>query len=889
MSTRESRIVEVVTKNTTLCSECMATQAKSNKCHCSMDCLLNSCMLLQAGDVSDLPVNQSSSETSEVVTFVDSSTGQIDDTPFEYSPIASSGVTLNTSLANFLRRPTRIDTRAWTTATTNGILGTVLEPWFLYLNNPVIRNKLNNYAFIRAKLCVKVIINATPFHYGCMRVAYEPNVNASGTGDRVSKVRTNAVTNNTLIVPYSQLPGVWVLPATNSGGEIHVPFFRHTNWLPLKTAANVRTMGTLTYYVAFPLSVASASGSTSVSIDTFAWLEDVELGGSTAELTLQAKDEYDGIVSAPAKAIATAAAAISNLPVIGKFAKATSIGAGAVAGIAHLFGFTNTPVIDDVHAVIPMPGIHLASSEIGTPLQKLSLDPKQELSIDPTMHGVSNTDEMIIDNIIKNKSALVMDGWSTSDAVGSVIFNARVSPALFARVAIDDGGAVTRANRIYHTPMSYLGMMFTHWRGDIVFEIEVICTKFHKGRLKIAWDPIGGGGVAALDENTVFTTILDIGENNKALFRVPFHQAVAWCRTRGITADNWSAGNSMPTSTPEFFDNGLFMVSVLTPLMSPVSPQNIGVKISVYSASVEYANPRSQLAENSLSCPPSFFAVQSADVQDVEAAMVTFGDVGVAHPERYALNFGERVASLRTLLHRYSLYDVSSAVPDAATRAFYYAKSYTRHPPMFGYDPNGKSTANKLLTAGTNTFNFTPTHPITYVEMMFGASTGSVNFVANTSCDLYPYIGDVRIQRINDSSFSTWRLGVVSASTAAGTSASNYNRFLNFQGNNNFAAGTGGAAFTNTQINSALNWNYPMMTGVNFNYTDPTTYVNGAVNDQTSRECVALEILVKQDTASTVSKSLSVTTYAGSGPDYNCLWWLCCPTLDYYTSLPVAP
>ncbi len=839
---------------------------------------------IQSSDVVDLPVVEGSMETSEVVTFVDDSTGQIDNTPFEYSAIASSGATLNTSLEHFLRRPTLIDSRAWTTATGNGVLGSVLEPWFLYLNNAVIRNKLNNYAFLRAKLCLKVVINATPFHYGCMRVAYEPNVNFNNTGDRVSKIRTNPVTSNTLITPYSQLPGVWVLPADDSGGEIHVPYFRHTNWLPLKTAANVKTMGNLTYYVAFPLTVAAASGSTSVTINTFAWLEDVELGGSTAELTLQAKDEYDGVISAPARAVATAAAKFENVPVIGKFAKATSIGAGAISSIAGLFGFTNTPVIDDVHGVVPMAGVHLASSEIGTPVQKLSLDPKQELSIDPSMHGIGSADQMAIDYIAKQKSTLVMDGWSTGDAVGTIIFNARVSPMLFGRVDIVDGGAVKRADRVYHTAMSYVGMMFTHWRGDVVFEIEVICTKFHKGRLKVAWDPIGSGGTVALDENTVFTTILDIGENNKALFRVPFHQAFAWCRTRGITADNWSVGNAMGVT--ESFDNGLFLVSVLTPLMSPVSPQNVGVKISVYSASVEFANPRSTLGENGTSAPPSFFAIQSADIQDVEASVVTFGDKGVDHPERYHLNFGERIVSLRTLLHRYSLYDVSSVGADAATRTVLYHKSYSRHPPMFGFDPQGKSTANKALIVGTGNFTFAPTHPITYVELMYAGVTGSVNFVVNTCADLYPYLGDVRVQRITDSSRNGERNGVVFATINSGTTTSAYNRFMNFAAPANAGAG---ATFTNSQTNGSVSWNYPMMTGTNLNYSDPEKYILGNGSDQSNRECCVLEAYIKQDAASSVTKFVSFTTYAASGPDFNCLWWLCCPTLDYYSAIPTAP
>jgi hypothetical protein len=250
-----------------------------------------------------------------------------------------------------------------------------------------------------------------------------------------------------------------------------------------------------------------------------------------------------------------------------------------------------------------------------------------------------------------------MDGWSTTDAVGTVIFNARVSPMLFNTVAVVDGGAVTRANRVYHTPLSYLGSAFTHWRGDIIFEVEGICTKFHKGRLKIAWDPLGSGGAAALSENTVYTTILDIGENGKARFRVPFHQAYEFQRLRGPDTVNWTVGNTNSVNTS--YDNGLFIISVLTPLMSPVSPQNIGVLISVVGAeNLEFANPKASLGTGGV--PPSMFAVQAKDEVDMVAEEVVMGDSGSRHDHRYDLNFGERIASLRALLHRYSLYDVST-------------------------------------------------------------------------------------------------------------------------------------------------------------------------------------------------------------------------------------
>jgi hypothetical protein len=837
---------------------------------------------LQSADVLD---TARTVETSEVVTF-DGESGDIEDYGYQANPIASANATENTSLAKFLSRPTLIDTRTWATSDLNGYLGSNLEPWHLFLNNSIIKNKLTNYAFLRAKLCMKIVLNATPFHYGCLRVAYEPNVNAANTGDRLSKIRSNAISLNPLITPLSQLPGAWLYPADNAGGEIHVPFFKTTDWLKLNVKEPAKTMGALYYYIAFPLSLARTSASTVVTMDTYAWLEDVELGGSTAELTLQAKDEYDGPISKPASALAKIAGRLTDIPVIGRFARATTIGASAVAGIASIFGFTNTPIIDGIPARIPMPGPQVASAEISAPIQKLTLDPKQELSVDPTLHGLSSMDEMVIQNIISKESTLVMDGWSTTDAVGTVIFNANVGPCLFNRIELDDAFGVLKARRVYHTPLSYLGMMFSHWRGDIIFEVDVICTKFHKGRLKVSWDPLGSGGAAALPENVVYTTILDIGVNNKATFRVPFHQAFAWMRTRGISRNNWSAGNALPVD--DRFDNGLFLISVLNPLISPVSPQNIGVKISVYAAeNFEFANPKNYLGESSNTPPPTFFAVQGKDEIDVEASDVAFGDTGSQHPQRFAQNFGQSVVSLRNVLHRMSIYDVSYPGDSAVVGVVPFVKSYSRLPPMYGFDPNGLSTANKIVTAGTAPFNYVPTHPLTYVAMMYGAFRGGVNYTANLAVDMNADTGDIRVNRYTDTANAANRRGRLLAGANFGASQNTIIRLLN-NGASAGSAGTAGAAFTNSCVNGAISWNAPMMTGTNWNYSDPTYAIPGNVNDQTQWSSTQLEILFRQTAINQTTRVANVVTYAGSGVDFTCLWWLCCPTLDYYIGDPTA-
>jgi hypothetical protein len=868
---------EEVTRGCDNSVEEIATSISLHAEGCDLPHGSNNSLIVQSADTEEVTTDQTEL-TSEVLTFVDASAGLIDHIEYVPSTIATASSTLNTSLEKFLSRPTVIDSRTWTTGTGVGVIGTVVKPWFAFMNNTVIKNKLQNYAFIRAKLCVKFIINGTPFHFGKVRVAYEPSV-----GFRESKVRTNPVSSTQLLLPYSQLPGTWLTPADNSGGEIHIPFFYHGDWIPLNNPALLQSLGQLTYFVAYPLKVASATGSTSITIDTFAWLEDVELNGSTSRLAVQAKDEYDGPISAPASAIAGAMRGLGSVPVIGKFARATEIGANALAGMAAIFGFTNTPIIDGVHAVVPLGAPHLASSEISTPIQKLTLDPKQELSVDPSMHGISSKDEMIISNIVSKSSILTILDWSTTEAVDTVKFNTRVNPGLFDLASIVNGSSVEKSVRIYHTPMSYLGFAFTHWRGDIVFDIEIVCTKFHKGRLKVSWDPVLDTGNVALDENQVYTTIIDIGQTTKASLRVPYHQGLAFLQTRKGLIRNWSTGTSLGSELTA--DNGMLLVSILTPLMSPVTPQSVGIMISVRAAdNFEFANPRDNLGAGITASPPSFFAVQAKDEVEMQTQTLTLGDQGTSHPERYKQNMGEAVLSLRSLLHRYSLYDISYPAGSTSTVCGFYGKSYSRLPPMFGYDPLGLSFASKILAAsGSAKFNFTPTHPLTYFSMLYGGYKGGVNFVANVSNDLYPYVGDIRVMRRTEGTVSGDRRGRWTGGLSLTSSSWQGQRAFN-----QLDTGTAGSAMTNGLTNGTISWNQPMELPTNFCYPDATTAISGNFSDQTDQECSYMSALIKQNTSSTSTVGLTFTSHAAAGVDYTLLWLLCCPTLDYYIDYPAS-
>lgn len=821
-------------------------------------------------------------ETSETVTFIDNAGGAYVDLPTSGNNVALVDSTDDLGLGSFLARPTLIDTLTWSTSDVIGVKKTI-KPWYLFLNSTAIKKKIDNYAFMRGTLHVKVLVNGTPFQYGAMRTCYSPLL-----GWVSDKIRTNPTSDLPLAVPYSQQPGFYIYPQSNSGGQMPLRFFLHKNWMDITSATEVQNMGTLSYFIFAPLSVAVTGGSTTVTIRTYAWMSDVELMGSTNKLALQG-DEYGvGPVSAPASAIAAIASRLSTIPVIGRFARATEIGASAMSSIATLFGYTNVPVIEDVSPLHPMNAPMLASAHIGVPVQKLTLDPKQELSIDPSPHGIGSMDELSLAYLKSKESFFGSTSWSTSDINGTQLFNARISPSLWGRVAINNVSAVTVGQRVYHTPLSYVGGMFEHWRGDIIIRVKIVCTKFHKGRLKISYDPKANISTTDPDENTVYTQILDIGEKDDIEFVIPYHQDLGWLMHDQTIQDNWTPGNSLAPRAG--IDNGLLTVRVLNTLTAPASGSLYMLFYVRGGDNFEYANPSGHIGPDGSNTVPSFFALQSEDTTDIVTSRIVIGTESKAMPERYALNYGECVGSLRNILHRSMVFE-TTAFPTLVSGLYsIYRKVYKRMPYTSGYDPNWNATsANKIIAASGNSpyvFN-TMTH-IPYISGMFLGYRGGVNYIVTPSTDQYGFLDDIRISRATDSAV-TYAGSRYLESLITATHVSTQSRKAYVLNRPYPADGLGGMGITSTRTNGSLLFNIPDYNNYNFSLVDPTTYLLGNASDGTQSQNAALTVLMKNITAASPDLQATVTlqTEISAGPDFTCLHFLCCPTLDYSTALPV--
>merc|ERR1711959_184334 len=150
-------------------------------------------------------------------------------------------------------------------------------------------------------------------------------------------------------------------------------------------------------YVASMTGLKNTSGFDSpIDVSVYTWAENVSLAMPT-NFEFQSGSEYGtGIISTPASTIAAASGALAEVPVIGPYAKATSMVAGVLGKVARLFGFSRPQIMTDTVLVKPVPSGNLANVDASEAVLKLSQDSKCEVSIDPRITGITEGDNLSI-------------------------------------------------------------------------------------------------------------------------------------------------------------------------------------------------------------------------------------------------------------------------------------------------------------------------------------------------------------------------------------------------------------------------------------------------------------------------------------------------------------
>jgi hypothetical protein len=633
--------------------------------------------------------------------------------------------THDATLENFFLRPVKIVSSDW--AVSNNFYEK-FDPWSLYLENPRVANRIANYNLFRAKLRLKVVINGNSFLYGRAIASYLPLAFYDEQSSANALIEAD-------LVQMSQQPHVYINPTTSTGGELSLPFFYHQNYVNI-SLGEYRQLGNVTIKSMTTLKHANGAGER-ITVSVFAWLEDVSLNGLTSvevgTLIPQMGTEIDeanktGMISGPATAVAKLAGLGKMIPVIAPFATATERAANITAKLAKSLGYSRPPITAAPMPYKPTPITSMALTTVPDGVQKLSLDDKQELSIDPRIAGIGPEDPMIISTIAQRESWISSFQWRTGVVSNSVLYNIRVDPCVWAQ----SGDPATRA---YHLPACAVAALpFKYWTGTMKYRFQVVCSAFHRGRLKIVFDP---NFLASNEYNVNYIEIVDLAEKQDFTIEVSNAQEKTLLDHALPGTDSITELLSVSQYASRGKGNGVIGVYVENELTTPNSVANNDVQVNVFvSAGADF---EVFVPDDAYQVYEAKSFVQGAPAAKIEPQM---GGVDVVEtteasppvqtestmlgPDEHDNDLinrvytGESVASFRTLLKRYNLH---TAVGGSSNNSEVVRGTRCMFPYLRGNMPDAVDT-----TVSGSKFNYANTLLLHWITMPHSGWRGGIRW-----------------------------------------------------------------------------------------------------------------------------------------------------------------
>jgi len=777
-------------------------------------------------------------------------------------------------LGNFLARPVRICTGTWT----NGdFLSDECYPWHAFLTNESIRRKIYNYYLIQGKLKIEIVINGNSFFYSRAILSYCP-LYTRNTNEK-NLVRSGTTPTQDCI-RYSQRPHVYIDPCTSQGGSMVLPFVWYDNWLPLPNEQAMLEMGKLDLRSFRELYHAN-NDTDDVDYQIFASMEDVRLAAPTTTapaLDTQAGvlDEYgQGIISKPASAVALMASKLKNVAIIGPYARATELGASAVSAIAGLAGYCRPINLEPIRKYKPTYGGNIANTEIEEAVDKLSFDPKQELSIDPRIHGYGGKDDMTLSNIWSKESYFSQFDWAGGTSADTLLYSARVTPVQYDTVS----GATRPEDERHMTAQAFAVLPFAYWKGSMTYRFVIVASKYHRGRLRIVYNPAGNQDTSATEFTSAYNWIIDINKTRDFEVTIPWNASQPYKRIQplGLNDDNvqqnFRAGATAITNVKFEATNGTFYVYVLNELTTVTATDPGTPSVLVFQKcgdDFEVGVPESanygKLAYQPLD--PQSGETEPEDAIAPEGASETLMDAGSQQVAVRMMDnlvfFGETVTSFRAVLKRYCFHEVTPG-PDIGSLSTNDLVQWERlrsdFPCYRGYDSNGLSSTT------TGNANLVKQTLMNYLTPAYVTRTGGIRWKH------FLYSTDMSLFSVPSMPLTVLRTDKVDTALTAGDSLTllgTSNLLDRKLANLNYPETWAGAYITKCDIQPIAEVELPFYRRDRF-----------AVAADLDTNSVANEPdfhwVMTQYAIPSSGMALAINSYVASGEDFNLCWFLNAP------------
>lgn len=843
----------------------------------------------QMGDMQQKVQPGQSMVSSQNVSYQDQEEGYMYNEPAPVDPTRKLLDSDDADLGNFFSRPLKIASYDWGTGTT---LAQDFDPWDLYFSNPRVENRITNFNLMRAKLHLKVIINGNGFQYGRAILAYNPL-------DTYDEISTHSALVSADLVQTSQLPHIYLDPTTSSGGEMILPFYYHKNYVEIPTR-EFSELGQV--YLRSLNALKHANGATDqVTISIFAWAEDVSLSVLTSvdidALTPQsgevAEANNKGMISGPATTLAKVAGALSAIPQIKPFALATQAVLTGIAGGAKMLGYCRPPVTKNPEPFRPTPISHLAATTVPDTALKLTIDDQQELTIDPTIAGVGPMDPMNIRNIASRESYLTTFDWAVGTGVETLLWNARLDPVTWA-----ESGSTA-----YHFPACAMAALpFKYWTGTMKFRFQIVCSTFHKGRLKFVYDP---QYLASNEYNTNYLRVIDIADTQDFTIELGNGQNKTLLKHHRPGLDSVTQMYSTTAYTAQEEGNGVIGVYVVNELTVPNSVANNDIQVNVFVSmgdDFEVFVPDDHFQYFTVQ-PTSAQALNLApiveNIEDLEPQSGMMGNIVpesqgteepsapvqkntemIAMPEQDTrlinkVFTGESILSFRPLLKRYNLFRRHIISPTSSMSDWFFTCAWF---PFL----RGEISGAVDTTAALTNYNYCNTVLLHWVTLAHQGFRGSIRWKflfdqvdisssSNVTSKVYVerFMGGANPYEWTASSSASYSINSEAA----------WEIVLGSTANEHIPTGVRGTAFTTSSINPNIEFEVPYYSDERFT---PGKILNWTTSVSQLFPCLRMFARTYG------TNRANVDMHTATGEDFQVYFWTGLPRMYYEATPPAA-
>ena len=567
------------------------------------------------------------------------------------------------SLDQYFARPAKILEFAW--SIDSGVYQH-FSIWDLYFSRPSVRAKLLKYALIKCKLHIRVSVSGMAFHYGKLMVSYVPLYGANPMA--FAYIDGSTTSHGNLNKYLSATPGAKIIDVkSNMPLDMEIPYINFTPACRLynnstSVISGATSLGDFVNMGEVVLSSlndlkATTADASSVSVMVLAWATDVELSGPTNTQLAIVTESKDERISGPVEKTASSLAHISNMatviPSIAPLARASAMVFQGLAQFSSLFGFS-VPTINTAPNRMKNEPLQNAVNVIGYDTgHRLTMDPKQEITVDPRRVGVTE-DEMAISAFCERQALLDQFSWSHTAPQLQSIWACAINP----RVCKTYYEAKEEKHYAQPTPMGYAAAPFRYWRGDIEFTFQFVISNFHRGKIGIGFDPnIAQYALTAanvrMDGINIF--VVDIQEAQEITVCVKWMHSRAWLQVNGTYQMIRSVGTISNVSQMWDYANGFIFVFPITRCQSP---DDSDVQINVFQRST---NMNFNFLDEEIPLNMDYH-VESKDTV-VQSTCVDLNPSSSSIDDIFAVHFGERWLSFAQVCKRFET-TVAITVPE---------------------------------------------------------------------------------------------------------------------------------------------------------------------------------------------------------------------------------